>query len=51
MNVSNKEVANLVRIVGKDDIGKLRIEDLVALKKDLAEVTGVKWLSGKEIQK
>ena len=51
MNVSKMEVANLARIVGKDDVGKLGIEDLVALKKDLAEVTGVKWLSGKEIQK
>jgi glutamate synthase domain-containing protein 2 len=49
INVSNQEVANLVRIVGKDDIRKLGIEDLVALKKDLSEVTGVKWLNGKNI--
>ena len=49
MNVSNMEVANLARIVGKDDVRKLGIEDLVALKKDLAEVTGVKWLNGKGV--
>jgi glutamate synthase domain-containing protein 2 len=49
INVSNQEVANLVRIVGKDDIRKLGLEDLVALKKDLSEVTGVKWLNGKNI--
>ena len=49
MNVSNMEVANLARIVGKDDVRKLGIEDLVALKKDLAEVTGVKWLNGKVV--
>ncbi|MDQ1280395.1 MAG: methylamine---glutamate N-methyltransferase subunit, partial [Thermoproteota archaeon] len=49
MNVSNEEVANLARIVGKDDIRKLGIEDLVALKKDLSEATGVKWLNGKSI--
>jgi methylamine---glutamate N-methyltransferase subunit C len=47
MNVSNEEISNIVRIVGKDDVKKLGIEDLVALKKDLAEVTGVKWLNGK----
>jgi hypothetical protein len=49
MIVSNMEVANLARIVGKDDVRKLGIEDLVALKKDLAEVTGVKWLNGKVV--
>jgi len=49
MNGSMAEVANIARIVGKDDIKLLGIEDLVALKKDLAEVTGVKWLNGKSI--
>jgi glutamate synthase domain-containing protein 2 len=49
MNVANLEVANLVRIVGKDDVKKLGIGDLVALKKDLSEATGVKWLNGKEV--
>jgi methylamine---glutamate N-methyltransferase subunit C len=49
MNVSTIEVANLVRIVGKNDVRKLGIEDLIAIKKDLAEVTGVKWLNGKDV--
>jgi glutamate synthase domain-containing protein 2 len=49
LNVSNQEVANLARIVGKDDIRKLGIEDLVALKKDVAEITGAKWLNGKNV--
>jgi methylamine---glutamate N-methyltransferase subunit C len=49
INVSNMEVANFARIVGKDDIRKLGIEDLVALKKDLGEVTGVNWLNGKRV--
>jgi glutamate synthase domain-containing protein 2 len=49
IKVSNLEVANLLRIVGKDDIGKLGIEDLVALKKELSEATGVKWMNGKNI--
>ena len=49
INVSNQEVANLLRIVGKDDIKKLGIEDLVALKKELSEATGVKWMHGKNI--
>ncbi len=49
INVSNQEVGNLLRIVGKDDIKKLGIEDLVALKKELSEATGVKWMHGKNI--
>jgi methylamine---glutamate N-methyltransferase subunit C len=49
INISNQEVANLLRIVGKDDIKKLGIEDLVALKKELSEATGVKWMHGKNI--
>ena len=49
INVSNIEVANLLRIVGKDDIKKLGIEDLVAIKKELSEASGVKWMNGKNI--
>jgi methylamine---glutamate N-methyltransferase subunit C len=49
IKVSNLEIANILRIVGKDDIEKLGLEDLVALKKDLAEVTGVKWINGKNV--
>ena len=49
VNVSNQEIADFARIVGKDDLGKLGIEDLVALKRDLSEVAAVKWLNGKAI--
>jgi len=49
INVSNQEVANYSRIVGKDDIKKLGTEDLVALNKDLSEATGVKWINGKSV--
>ncbi len=49
MHVSNQEIANLVRIVGKNDIRKLGIEDLVALDKDLSKATGIKWLNGENI--
>jgi glutamate synthase domain-containing protein 2 len=49
INVSNLEIANLLRIVGKDDTKKLGIEDLVALKKELSEATGVKWINGKNM--
>ena len=47
INVSNMEMAGLLRIVGKDDIKKLGMEDLVALKKELSEATGVQWINGK----
>ncbi len=49
INVSNLEVANLVRIVGKDDVKKLGMEDLVAMKKELSEATGTKWINGKSV--
>lgn len=45
INVSTEEVANLTRIVGKDDIKKLDLADLASFKKDLAEITGTKWLT------
>jgi len=45
VQVANQEIADFTRIVGKNDIGKLSVEDLVALKKDLAEIAGVKWLN------
>jgi methylamine---glutamate N-methyltransferase subunit C len=46
ISTSTLEVANLARIVGKDDVNKLGIEDLVSLKKELSEITGVKWVTG-----
>jgi len=46
IKVSTEEIANIARIVGKDDIGKLASSDLVSLDKDLAEITEVKWLNG-----
>ncbi len=49
VNVSNLEVANLLRIIGKNDIKKIAVEDLVALGKELSEVTGVKWINGKNV--
>lgn len=47
IEVSTHEIANLTRIVGKDDIKKLDIDDLVSLKKDVSGLTGARWLDGK----
>jgi len=44
IKVSTEEITNFARIVGKDDIKKLAIADLVAFKKNLAEITGARWL-------
>ncbi len=49
INVSTEEIANLTRIVGKNDINELNKEDLVSLDKDLSMITGVKWVNGKNI--
>ena len=45
MSASSK--TSLTRIAGKDDVKKFDVEDLVSLKKDLSEITGVKWIDGK----
>jgi len=49
IKVSNMEIEGFLRIVGKDDVKRLGVEDLVALKKELSEATGVQWLNGKSI--
>jgi glutamate synthase domain-containing protein 2 len=45
IRVSTEEIANITRIVGKDDVRKLCVEDLVSMKKELSEITGTRWLN------
>src|SRR3990170_5398350 len=45
INVSTREIANLTRIVGKDDVSKLDSDDLVSMKRELALITGTRWLN------
>lgn len=46
IELSSQEVANLTRITGKDDVSKLDKSDLVSVNRDLAVITGVKWING-----
>lgn len=46
LKVTKHELETFVRIVGKNDIKKLDARDLVSLKKEVAELTGTKWLKG-----
>lgn len=46
VKVSTDEIANLARIVGKNDIGLLDGSDLFSLDKDLAKLAGLRWLDG-----
>jgi glutamate synthase domain-containing protein 2 len=41
-----REIAMFARVVGKDDVKKLDRNDLVALTKDAAALTGTRWLGG-----
>lgn len=50
IETSTRDIANLTRIVGKDDIKKLDIDDIVSLKKDTSELTGARWLNGEHIK-
>ncbi|RZN38571.1 MAG: DUF2769 domain-containing protein [Methanophagales archaeon ANME-1-THS] len=44
---ATQEIAQFTRIVGKNEVGQLDHADLVSLDKDLALITGTKWLTGK----
>ncbi|MBN1455857.1 MAG: DUF2769 domain-containing protein [Methanomicrobia archaeon] len=46
IQVATAEIAELTRIVGKDDVNKLDREDLVALTRELAAITGTRWVDG-----
>lgn len=45
--ISNKEIATLVRLVGKNNVSDLDHTDLVCNTLDLARLTGLIWLNGK----
>lgn len=46
IRVSTEEIANFARIVGKNAVSKLDMSDLVAMNKELANLTGTKWIDG-----
>ena len=46
IQVSNEEIANFARIVGKNDISMLNSSDLVSLSRKLSILIGVQWLNG-----
>jgi glutamate synthase domain-containing protein 2 len=46
IRVSTDEMAGFARITGKHDIHDLDATDLVALKKDLADLVGCSWMGG-----
>jgi glutamate synthase domain-containing protein 2 len=47
LTISNQEINNLVRVVGKNNVSNLDHTDLVCTTYDLARLTGLKWLNGK----
>ncbi len=46
MELSTKEIANLTRIIGKDNVCKLDKNDLITINRDLSSICGIKWLNG-----
>jgi hypothetical protein len=47
LTLSNQEIANLIRVMGKNNVSDLDHTDLVCTTIDLARLTGLKWLNGK----
>lgn len=47
IRLSTEEMANLTRIVGKNDINELDRGDIISIKKELSQICGIKWLNGK----
>ena len=50
IEVSTREIANLARIVGKNDVSKLDKDDLVSVDRNLARASGVKWVNGEYLK-
>ncbi len=46
LELSTREIANLSRIVGKNDVNELSPGNLISANRDLARVTGTRWLNG-----
>ena len=49
IELSTNEIANLTRIIGKNDVSQLSSEDMISVDRDLAMATGVKWINGEYI--
>jgi len=47
IRVTTFEIANLTRIVGKNDVRDLDAGDLTSMSRDLSEITGVGWLGSR----
>ena len=45
IKISTREIADLARIVGKNDIKKLNKDDIFSFSKDLSELAGIQWLN------
>ncbi|MFZ3167917.1 MAG: glutamate synthase-related protein [Candidatus Methanoperedens sp.] len=50
INVSTQEIANLTRIVGKNNVNELDSNDLVSMNRELAILTGTRWLNGEYLK-
>ena len=49
IELTNGEVANLTRIVGKNNVNQLSTDDLISANKEFAQITGVRWLNGQYV--
>lgn len=49
IELSTEEVANLTRVVGKNDVSNLNKNDLVSANRDMSQICGIKWLNGEYI--
>lgn len=47
ISTSNNEIANLTRIIGKNDVNDLDKDDIISMDRSLSSITGIKWVNGK----
>ena len=50
INVCTQEIANLTRIVGKNNVNELDSNDLVSMNRELAILTDTRWLNGEYLK-
>jgi hypothetical protein len=39
----------MTRITGKNDINQLNSDDIISFSRDMAMITGVKWINGEHV--
>lgn len=46
IELATEEIANLTRIMGKNDVNQLSLDNIISASRDMSLATGVRWING-----